>query len=115
MTVSPCATCWRRTTDGLTARGWLLADGDAIEATELGTQALAQWGIDVAQQRTRRRRFACGCLDWSERRSHLGGALGAALLESFCQNGWIERAARPRVLRVTVPGQQVFDGWLTSA
>ncbi|KUZ15848.1 ArsR family transcriptional regulator [Burkholderia diffusa] len=101
--------------DGLSARGWLQADGDAIEATELGTHALAQWGIDVAQQRTRRRRFACGCLDWSERRPHLGGALGAALLDSFCAHGWIERTARPRVLRVTVPGQQIFDDWLTSA
>ena len=63
----------------------------------------------------RRRRFACGCLDWSERREHLGGALGAALLDSLCTHGWIERTARPRVLRVTVSGQQAFDAWLTAA
>ncbi len=101
--------------DGLTTRGWLNAEGDSVDATELGVQALARWGIDVAQQRTRRRRFACGCLDWSERRAHLGGALGAALLDSFCTHGWVERTARPRVLRVTVSGQQAFDGWLTAA
>ncbi|MBN3793223.1 transcriptional regulator, partial [Burkholderia sp. Ac-20353] len=59
--------------------------------------------------------FACGCLDWSERRAHLGGALGAALLDSFCAHGWIERTERPRVLRVTVPGQQALDAWLTTA
>ncbi|GBH24970.1 ArsR/SmtB family transcription factor [Burkholderia vietnamiensis] len=101
--------------DGLTARGWLHANGDAIETTDAGAHALARWGIDVAQQRAGRRRFACGCLDWSERRAHLGGALGAALPDSFCTHGGIERTARPRVLRVTVSGQRVFDDWLTSA
>ncbi|MBU9389688.1 ArsR/SmtB family transcription factor [Burkholderia multivorans] len=100
--------------DSLNARGWLHANGDAIETTELGAQALARWGIDVAQQRARRRRFACECLDWSERRAHLGGALGAAMLDSFCAHGWVERTSRPRVLRVTVPGQQALDAWLTT-
>ncbi|WP_048995323.1 hypothetical protein, partial [Burkholderia multivorans] len=100
--------------DNLNARGWLHANGDAIETTELGAQALARWGIDVAQQRARRRRFACECLDWSERRAHLGGALGAAMLDSFCAHGWVERTSRPRVLRVTVPGQQALDAWLTT-
>ncbi|WP_179402572.1 ArsR/SmtB family transcription factor [Burkholderia guangdongensis] len=101
--------------DGLTARGWLHTNGDSLDATDAGVAGFAHWGIDVGAQRARRRRFACGCLDWSERRPHLGGALGAALLDSFCTHGWIERTARPRVLRVTPAGHQTFDAWLSPA
>ncbi|HTR10095.1 MAG TPA: helix-turn-helix transcriptional regulator [Paraburkholderia sp.] len=89
--------------------GLLMRDGDALDATPEGTARLADWGVDVAALRTRRRRFACTCLDWSERRPHLGGALGAALLGSWTDIGWIERTSRPRVLRITPKGQREFD------
>ncbi|WDD93423.1 ArsR family transcriptional regulator [Burkholderia sp. FERM BP-3421] len=95
------------------ARGWLAHGADGLDATADGIAALARWGVDVADQRKRRRRFACQCLDWSERRPHLGGALGAALLDSFHAQGWIERAGKPRVLRVTPPGQRHFAQLLT--
>jgi DNA-binding transcriptional ArsR family regulator len=98
----------------LLARGWLTARDDALDATALGVAQFAHWGIDVASQRQRRRRFACHCLDWSERRPHLGGALGAALLDSFRAQGWIEAAGKPRVLRITVPGQRHFSQFLTA-
>ncbi|AMV41957.1 ArsR/SmtB family transcription factor [Paraburkholderia caribensis] len=90
----------------------LAAHGDALEATSDGTALLAQWGIDVSQQRGRRRRFACTCPDWSERRPHLGGALGAALLDSWSSQGWVERTERPRILRVTPIGHRQFDAFL---
>ena len=70
--------------DAMLARRWLEADGRDYALTPLGEAALAQIGVDAAQARQRRRRFACSCLDWSERRSHLGGALGAALLDARC-------------------------------
>lgn len=88
--------------------GLLVRDGDTLDATPAGAARLAGWGVDVAALRTRRRRFACTCLDWSERRPHLGGALGAALLDSWMQRGWVERASRPRVLRITPQGEREF-------
>jgi DNA-binding transcriptional ArsR family regulator len=89
--------------------GLLVRDGDTLEATAEGAARLAVWGVDVAALRSRRRRFACTCLDWSERRPHLGGALGAALLDTWTHSGWIERTSRPRVLRITPTGQREFD------
>jgi DNA-binding transcriptional ArsR family regulator len=92
--------------------GSLTVQGDALDATPEGARLLAGWDIDVKNQRTRRRRFACTCPDWSERRPHLGGALGAALLESWSAKGWVERTERPRILRVTPAGHRQFDAFL---
>lgn len=89
--------------------GLLVRDGDNLDTTPDGAARLRDWGVDVGALRTRRRRFACTCLDWSERRPHLGGALGAALLDSWLAGGWVERASRPRVLRITPAGQREFD------
>ncbi|MEM5372015.1 helix-turn-helix transcriptional regulator [Paraburkholderia azotifigens] len=100
---------YERLVDG----GLLTVHGDALDATAEGAALLADWGIDVSQHRTRRRRFACTCPDWSERRPHLGGALGAALLDSWSAHGWVERTDRPRILRVTPAGHRHFDDFLT--
>jgi hypothetical protein len=92
----------------------LSLQGTTLEATADGVAQLAQWGIDAAGQRSRRRRFACTCPDWSERRPHLGGALGAALLDAWSTRGWVERTERPRILRVTPAGRQHFNDFLTN-
>jgi DNA-binding transcriptional ArsR family regulator len=92
--------------------GLLAFDGDRLDTTDAGAAQLAQWGIDVAAQRARKRRFACTCLDWSERRPHLGGALGAALFDAWTARGWVERTSRPRVLRITPAGQRQFDAFV---
>lgn len=88
-------------------KGWL--EGDAAEPRQLvltakGGKALAQLGVDVDAARARRRQFACLCLDWSERKDHLGGALGAAIAEGFRAAHWIERQKHSRVVRVTSTG-----------
>ena len=88
--------------------------GNTLEATADGVAQLAEWGIDAADQRSRRRRFACTCPDWSERRPHLGGALGAALLDAWSVHGWVERTERPRILRITPAGHQHFNDFLTN-
>jgi DNA-binding transcriptional ArsR family regulator len=105
--------------DSMLARDWLvLAEGapgegaTPLDATADGTQAFAQLGIDMKVQRARRRRFACTCIDWSERRAHLGGALGAAFLQACETHGWIEPTSKRRVLRVTPKGQRHFEGFL---
>ncbi|WP_244815525.1 helix-turn-helix transcriptional regulator [Caballeronia sp. Lep1P3] len=107
--------------DGMLARNWLAAANEqreirgpsALDATPEGAQAFAQLGIDLAEQKARRRRFACTCIDWSERRPHLGGALGAAFLDACEQHGWIEHTAKRRVLRVTPAGRQHFERFLS--
>ncbi|MGH8781532.1 ArsR/SmtB family transcription factor [Paraburkholderia sp.] len=92
--------------------GLLARDGDSLETTSDGAAHFAGWGIDIDSQRSRRRRFACTCPDWSVRRPHLGGALGAALLDSWSTRGWIERSQQPRILRVTPAGRRHFDAFL---
>ena len=77
----------------------------AFEVTPIGSAALAACGVDTQALRQSRRRFAVSCLDWTERRAHLGGALGAALTARMLQLGWIERGASRRSVRVTPAGQ----------
>ena len=101
-----------RVFERLVGRGLLSLKGTSLEATSDGAARFADWGIDVSAQRSRRRRFACTCPDWSERRPHLGGALGAALLDSWAARGWVERTERPRILRITPAGHRHFDAFL---
>jgi len=103
-----------RVFDHLLERGWLVEEGGDVSATESGTAMLAQWGIDVGAQRARKRRFACTCLDWSERRSHLAGALGAALLDHWRTQRWVEKTERPRALRITPAGREQFEALLAA-
>lgn len=78
--------------DRLKEREWLSAaspGAKAYDLTNAGMTALEAVGIDVAATRALRRRFAFPCLDWSERRPHIGGALGAAiLLLALKRSGW---------------------------
>jgi DNA-binding transcriptional ArsR family regulator len=95
-------------------RRLLTLDGTSLDTTPDGAARFADWGIDMSTQKSRRRRFACTCADWSERRPHLGGALGAALLDSWSAQGWVERTARPRILRITPSGHRYFDAFLAA-
>ncbi|RAS38187.1 ArsR/SmtB family transcription factor [Paraburkholderia bryophila] len=103
-----------RVLERLVQRGLLTLNGTSLETTGDGAGRFAEWGVDLSAQKSRRRRFACTCPDWSERRPHLGGALGAALLDSWSAQGWVERTERPRILRVTPSGQRHFDAFLAS-
>lgn len=94
--------------DRLMALGWLTSatpEGpDVYDLTTAGAAAFEALGIDIEAVRALRRRFAFGCLDWSERRAHLGGGLGAALLSVACQKKWVVRERDSRALRVTDMG-----------
>lgn len=94
----------------LARKGWLVNDIHAaldkqMDITPKGIKAITTLGIDLAGARARRRQFACRCLDWSERRDHLGGALGAALAEHLLAERWIERKKHSRVVLVTDIGR----------
>ena len=78
----------------------------AYHLTLSGAKAFAALGIDLDATRTLRRRFAYACLDWSERRPHVGGALGAALLKVALKRKWVVQDLDSRVLGVTSLGRR---------
>lgn len=90
-------------------KAWLqdaAAQPKQLEVTASGARAFARLGVDVAGEQAKRRQFACRCLDWSERRDHLGGALGAAVAQQMQARKWIERRKHSRVVRVTAEGEE---------
>jgi DNA-binding transcriptional ArsR family regulator len=92
-------------------RGWLrqgTRNGPAYELTASGVHALAQRGVDVDAARASRRRFAAPCLDWTERQPHLGGALGAGILDALFAEGYVRRRPKGRDVRIVRP----LAGWL---
>jgi DNA-binding transcriptional ArsR family regulator len=85
---------------------WLAADGRDYAPTPAGEKKLAALGIDLAAARGSRRTFARACVDLTQRRAHLGGALGDALLALCVTRGWIQRHPRSRVVSVTPKGRE---------
>jgi DNA-binding transcriptional ArsR family regulator len=100
-------------TDAMIGRGYLELQTDAGLVTEPGLKFLARLGIEVetltARWRKSSGRVLCRpCLDWSERRPHLAGAVGAALCARAFEKGWVRRLEGSRAVAVTPRGQQVF-------
>ncbi|HWM87028.1 MAG TPA: metalloregulator ArsR/SmtB family transcription factor [Kofleriaceae bacterium] len=92
-------------TDGLVSAGALRRNGDRFLVTSAGRARLAELDIDVAGLETGRRPLARACLDWSERRPHLAGALGAALTAELLARGWLSRVRASRAVRLTARGR----------
>lgn len=96
--------------DHMTAQGWLAGassgEASAYQLTPAGERGVRALGIDTAALRKLRRRFACPCLDWSERKPHVGGALGAAMLTLALDKGWVEQDLDSRALAVPPKGQR---------
>ncbi len=96
-----------RLMDTLLAKG-LLLQGEAPALTEAGVEAFEARGVDVAALAARRRPLCRACLDWSERRPHLGGALGAAVLGKVLDAGWAKRGPG-RIITFSPAGERSFD------
>ena len=77
--------------------------------TPHGTQALRERDVDLAHARKARRYFAFGCTDWTERRVHLGGALGAAILDAMIAAGIIRRQQQTRTVTLLEPVMNWLD------
>jgi DNA-binding transcriptional ArsR family regulator len=90
--------------DALQRRGFLVPDNSTYEITPKGDIFLDDLGVDRSQLYGRRS-FATQCQDWTERRSHIGGALGAALLREILAKGWLAKSRIPRLLRLTSRGE----------
>lgn len=94
--------------DRFFALRWLARGEGGYDVTRSGAQGLLAVGVDAEAARASRRRFACGCLDWSERRPHLAGALGAHVLCAMLDRKWIVRDLDSRALQVTRAGHRAF-------
>ncbi|WP_339436667.1 metalloregulator ArsR/SmtB family transcription factor [Pseudomonas sp. EL_65y_Pfl1_R32] len=93
--------------DHFIAAGWLIGEG-TYQLSLTGEKAMIDLGVDVAALRSQRRRFACACLDWSMRRPHLAGALGAALLQSVIRREWVTQDLDTRALGLTPKGRKAL-------
>jgi DNA-binding transcriptional ArsR family regulator len=97
---------------GLEARGVIRRAGPrAYDLGPDGARWFAGLGVDTDAVRGSRRPFARPCLDWTERRPHLAGALGAALLTRTLELGWFARMRGTRALRITERGERQLDGF----
>jgi DNA-binding transcriptional ArsR family regulator len=92
-------------TGALVSSGVLRPRRDQFLVSPHGRGRLADLGIDVAALERGRRPLARACLDWSERRPHLAGALGAALARELLARGWLARVRASRAVRLTARGR----------
>lgn len=95
--------------DSLIAQGHLVLDGDDLNLTRSGGVFIAEFGIDVATLRKSKSPLCRECLDWSERRSHLAGCLGRALLSRFEDLSWVKRDQKTRVVSFSTNGANEFE------
>lgn len=92
--------------DAMTARDFVVLGDEAGEVTPAGMAFLTRLGVDLAGARAKRRVFCRPCLDWTERRLHIGGAVGAALARRCFDLKWIERLRDSRALAITPAGRR---------
>jgi len=95
-------------TDFLTTHEYIVVGDEVAEITPSGTRFLTEFGIDFSALSTTRRQFCRLCLDWTERRPHIAGAVGGALTKRYFALGWTERMKRSRAIVITTSGKRGF-------
>ncbi len=99
--------------EAMLARRIFTTRPEGIHLTHAGGDWFASFGVDAAAAAIQRRAHCRACLDWSERRHHLAGALGAALLGRLYELGWARQAKDSRVVAFTPGGEQAFRSLFT--
>jgi DNA-binding transcriptional ArsR family regulator len=95
-------------TDALTEAGHIELGEEGGSVTHSGENFLSELGLDLAELHRQKRHFCRPCLDWSERRMHLAGALGAALTKHCLSDGWLVRHRDSRAVAVTPKGRRAL-------
>jgi DNA-binding transcriptional ArsR family regulator len=111
-----CRTCYDhlagkvgvQITESLVEQKLIIKQDDTFEISTDGKRWFSNFGIDTSSLKNQKRAFARPCLDWSERRHHLAGSFGAALLNQMMANGWIRKTKDSRAVVVTGMGKQAF-------
>jgi DNA-binding transcriptional ArsR family regulator len=96
-------------TEAMVSRGYLEDCDAGWIVTERGTQWFQRLQINIDDLRRRRRPLTRPCLDWSERRHHLAGALGDAITTRCFEMRWIARVRQSRAVRLTDRGREAFQ------
>jgi DNA-binding transcriptional ArsR family regulator len=94
--------------EALGERGLIRHDRDRLEVTAAGAEAFAELGLDLGALASQRRPLMRTCLDWSARRHHLGGGLGAALLDRSLALGWAHRSRNSRAIQFSPKGERAL-------
>jgi DNA-binding transcriptional ArsR family regulator/predicted transcriptional regulator len=118
-----CRTCYDhlagkvgvQLTDSLIGQGLLERAEKEFCVTDKGERWFGQMGIDLVELRRQRRGLARVCIDWTERRPHLAGSLGAALLGKMLDEGWVRRMANTRAVLVTAKGRRAMGEYFKVA
>lgn len=100
------------TFDRLLADGVLVRRGEVISVSKAGWKRLSEIGVAEDGLAKSRRPVCKGCLDWSMRRPHLAGQVGAALLVRIFERKWARRVAGSRVISFTPAGEAALRTWL---
>jgi len=98
-------------TDAMVRRRVLKPQGRDFRLTPAGERLLGRLGVDVGKAREERRAFARQCLDWSERRAHLAGSLGAAVARRCLDLRWVRLVGEERTLTLTAQGLRGLRTW----
>jgi hypothetical protein len=98
--------------DAMVEQGLIVATRDGLGVSEKGRSRFVAEGIDIAALEEKGRPLCRTCLDWSERRHHLAGSLGAALLQLVLKRGWARRGPTGRAVLFTPPGERAFAAFL---
>ena len=106
----PCGPSQRRSHRFFVAREYVVLDDEAAEITTAGTRFFTEFGIELPALRSTRRHFCRLCLDWTERRPHIAGAIGAAITKRYFDLGWMERMKRSHAVIVTAVGTAGLPG-----
>jgi DNA-binding transcriptional ArsR family regulator len=93
-------------TDAFVARGYLVVDDEAAEITAAGARCFTGFGIELPALRAARRHFCRLCLDWTERRPHIAGAVGTAITRRYFELGWLERTKGSQAITLTALGRR---------
>lgn len=94
--------------DALVAQAYVVLDDDGGEVTDAGRRFFCDFGMDLTVKARSRRIFCRPCLDWSERRYHIAGLVGAAMCARCVELGWVARERDSRAVRITPAGERQF-------
>ena len=94
--------------DAMRANNWLAVKAHDVDVTKSGRAFCTQFGIDLDELATERRPLCRTCLDWSVRRSHLAGSLGAALLDRMFELSWAKRIKGTRIVAFSPAGEKAL-------
>ena len=94
--------------ESLSCEGWIDDESKIPHLTDKGKSELQRFGIDLATLATKRRPLCRSCLDWSVRRSHLAGSVGAELLNRFYALRWAKRVDGTRIVQFSASGEKAL-------